>query len=570
MPKIDVQLADLGHLIGERIAGRRLAELLDQCKAEIKAADEPTGELSIELRDTNRPDLWSVEGLARQIRFLLGTGKIGYKFFDAAPVGQVVVDPSVREIRPYVAAFICRGVKVTDAALGALIQTQEKLTENFGRRRKSIAIGVYRVARIKLPVHYQAVEREARGFVPLGMDQELTCGQILETHPKGRQYGWIVADAPAVPLLTDAAGAVLSMPPIINSRALGEVKVGDSELFVEGTGTDQRTLGIAMNILACDLADRGGRIERIETVYPYETPMGRRVPSPRHPRETVEFAAPAASRMLGVKPEAAALAGDLARCGCEAEVTDNRLKVTCPPYRCDYMHAVDAIEDIAIVRGYGSFAPVMPACFTIGELSEETRVEDKARDLMIGFGCEELICNILAAPGDLIERMNRPADEKIVRIVNPMLQHYSAVRDMLLPSLLAVEAASSTAAYPHRSFEAGQVAVYDAAANTGSRTLRHLAAMLVAKQVAFSDIHGVLEMLAAYMGHRVELAEADRPWFIPGRCGRILIDGGKAGTKPAPAGFIGELHPEVLTRWGIQMPAAAFELDLAAFARPAK
>jgi phenylalanyl-tRNA synthetase beta chain len=560
MPKIDVQLDDLQGLIGERIAGGRLDALLDQCKAEIDSLDEATGTASIELRDTNRPDLWSAEGIARQIRFLLGRGRIGYPFFDAAPAAQLLVDPDARRIRPYVAAFVCRGVKVTDPSLRALIQTQEKLTENYGRHRKSIAIGVYRVAKVRFPVHYRAVERDARSYVPLGMDEPMTLGEILEKHPKGQQYAWILEGLPLVPLLEDEAGTILSMPPIINSRALGEVQIGDSELFVEGTGLDQRTLAIAMNILAVDLADRGGRIERVETVYPYDTPMGRRVASPRHLGETVEFAAPVAGRMLGIRPDARQIAEDLARYGCDAQVTDNRLAVTCPPYRGDYLHAVDAIEDVAIVRGYGTFEPIMPTCFTVGELAESTRIEDKVRDLMIGFGYEELICNILCDPRDVLERMNRPADEKIVRIANPMLQHYSAVRDMVLPSLLITEAASSTALYPHRIFEAGQCARCEPAANYGSRTETHLAALLAAKQVTFSDIHSVLELLVYYMDHKYTLAEHEHPSFIGGRCGRILLDG-------EPAGVIGEIHPQVLANFQIQMPAVALELDLAAFRR---
>ena len=560
MPKIDVQLSDLQKLIGEKIVGERLEYLLDQCKAEIDSLDEATGEMSVELRDTNRPDLWSVEGLARQIRFLIGTGKIGYDFFDATPTCQVVVDESAREIRPFVSAFICRGVKMTDASLRAIVQTQEKLTENFGRHRQSIAIGVYRIAKIKMPVHFQAVERDARSFVPLGMEESLNLGEILEKHPKGRQYAWIVKDLPRVPLLTDDAGLILSMPPIINSRTLGEVQVGDSELFIEGTGLNQRTLLIAMNIMAADLADRGGQIERVETVYPYDTPLGKSVPTPFHLNETVAFPATLAGRMLGIKSDAAEIAEDLAHYGCAAEVTDNRLKVTCPPYRCDYMHAVDAIEDVGIVRGYDKFDATMPTCFTVGELTEETRIEDKVRDLMIGFGCEELICNILCSPENLLEKMCRSADSAIVRIANPMLQYYSAARDVVLPSLLAVESASSTAVYPHRMFEAGQVAVHDAAANSGSRTETHVAAMLAGKEVTFSDVHGIVELLIYYMNHKYVLAETDHPSFIPGRCGQIVVDG-------EPAGVIGELHPQVLANWDIQMPAAAFELNLSAFRR---
>ena len=44
-------------------------------------------------------------------------------------------------------------------------------------------------------------------------------------HPKGLEYGCDLAGGhDAVPLLLDPEGQVLSLPPIINSREIGEVQ----------------------------------------------------------------------------------------------------------------------------------------------------------------------------------------------------------------------------------------------------------------------------------------------------------------------------------------------------------
>ena len=43
--------------------------------------------------------------------------------------------------------------------------------------------------------------------------------------------------------------------------------------------------------------------------------------------------------------------------------------------------------------------------------------------------------------------------------------------------------------------------------------------------------------------------------FIEGRAAEIIW-------KDKTIGFFGEIHPAVLTEWGITMPAAALELDL--------
>ena len=59
-------------------------------------------------------------------------------------------------------------------------------------------------------------------------------------------------------VLRDAKGQVLSFPPIINSREIGEVQIGDDQLFVEVTGTrDLPMVALTLEYFAANLADRG-------------------------------------------------------------------------------------------------------------------------------------------------------------------------------------------------------------------------------------------------------------------------------------------------------------------------
>ena len=51
------------------------------------------------------------------------------------------------------------------------------------------------------------------------------------------------------------------------------------------------------------------------------------------------------------------------------------------------------------------------------------------------------------------------------------------------------------------------------------------------------------------------LEPLQHPSFLAGRAGSIVSDGKQVGV-------IGELHPEVLERWQIGVPAVAFEIDL--------
>ena len=89
MPTITCAYQDLKELIGEEISIKELPSRLKLIKGELKGHDREAGELRIELNDTNRPDLWCAEGIARQIVCGIRTGT--YPFFEADPDTDAVV-----------------------------------------------------------------------------------------------------------------------------------------------------------------------------------------------------------------------------------------------------------------------------------------------------------------------------------------------------------------------------------------------------------------------------------------------------------------------------------------------
>ncbi|MDR0708392.1 MAG: phenylalanine--tRNA ligase subunit beta, partial [Treponema sp.] len=228
MPKIEVNEELFCSLAGRRWNNRaEFEEDLTCAKAELDedsdkslSADERT--LKIELNDTNRPDLWGTAGCARQLRIYYGRGKRPeYPFFSTPGNAQkskwrVKVEESVKKVRPYLAGFVATGKAVTDASLRDMIQTQEKLAWNFGRKRRAISMGLYRIAIITWPITYKGVDPDSASFTPLQWDSPLTLREILKQHPKGKEYAFIQEHEPIHPLLVDAKGGILSYPPIIN------------------------------------------------------------------------------------------------------------------------------------------------------------------------------------------------------------------------------------------------------------------------------------------------------------------------------------------------------------------
>ena len=571
MATVSINRKDFEELVGQPVTDDQLAAWLPLVKGELKEQDSKTGHLRIELQDSNRPDLWSCEGIARQIRIKLAGASSPYPFFKSMrrPTHRLLVSPGLEHVRPFVAACTAVGYAVTDEGLEQLIQVQEKLADIFGRKRRMVSIGIYRLPQIVFPVHYGLVKPDEVRFTPLGFEEAMSLREILALHPKGVEYGSILAGHELVPLLRDEASHVLSMPPIINSREVGEVRVGDRELFVEVTGTDLRMVVLTLNILAVNLADRGAVIKPVEVRYPSPTPLGKAVQTPLDfgkpqsvPIKTIETAL---GQPLGAKQMQAALLAY----GYETKAARNKVSIKLPPYRHDLMHAVDVVEDVAISLGYDRFAPEMPTQFTVGSLSRLEEVSDRIRDLMVGFGFQEIISNILASRLELVERMRlgkldqterRLGGGRIVEVENVMSQSYACLRQWITPSLLRVEAASSRSFYPHRLFEVGEVVVPDPTDEMGSRTLTVLGTLIAHAGANFSEVHSCLDLLMFYLNRPHTLEPMSHPSFLEGRAGSIVSEG-------RTLGLIGELHPEVLEQWQVSVPVVAFELEIDALLR---
>jgi phenylalanyl-tRNA synthetase beta chain len=569
MPKIELFQDALFQSIGKRMSVDELELLLETAKGEIDERADADGLMKIELNDTNRPDLWSTAGLGRQLRIFLGGERPEYPFFSEpdklrdAGERRIIVDAGLKEIRPYVAAFAVSGKKLDEAALKDLIQSQEKLCTNFGQRRKSIAMGVYRTALMTFPVHYKAADPETTRFVPLGLDRELSLRQIIAEHPKGEEFGPIVADFPFMPFLTDANGEALSFPPVINSARIGAVEEGDEELFVELTGTDMESLLLACSIVACDLADAGHTVHPVTVEYPYDTPMGRTVTTPFYFQSQVTTPVGVVHRILGEQMSVQACVTALSNMGVRATAASETIVAQPPEYRNDYLHPVDVAEDVMIGRGMKTFAPEMPSDFTIGRLTDQERFGREVTSIMVGMGFLEMIFPYLGSHRDFVEKM-RPVpigesydgrDVQAVKISNPMSENYEFVRNSSLPFLLHAESVSGHAAYPHQVFEVGKVARFDPDDNHGVRTIDALGFVTADATANFTEAAGQVSVLFYYLSREYQVAELDDPRFIPGRAATILIEG-------RDVGFFGELHPQVLENFGITVPVTVCDIDL--------
>ncbi len=152
--------------------------MLAYVKGDVESLDEQNDSVSIEVKDSNHPDIWSVEGIARALRTHLGLAKPRAPILSGKSGLRVTVDRRLGPIRPFIATSIVRNIKHSENGLKSWISLQEKMDLTYGRKRKRASIGFYQADLIKSPLRYTVASPDETSFVPLGSTEKMTLREI--------------------------------------------------------------------------------------------------------------------------------------------------------------------------------------------------------------------------------------------------------------------------------------------------------------------------------------------------------------------------------------------------------
>jgi len=546
LPKIEIFKADLEALVRKEIRPKDLEELLMTAKVELEGVDPKTGMLKIDCKDTNRPDLWSVEGIARQLRGSLGI-ETGMPKYDVKSSGVVLdADKKVAKVRPLVVGAVVRGLKLDNDAIKQLIQLQEKIALVWGRKRREAAIGVYDFDKIKPPIRYTTFKDSEIKFIPLDLTEPLSPREILERHPKGKEYAHLI-EGNEFPMLIDSANNVLSMPPIINSAWTGCVTDKTTSVFIEVTGFNERIVRLALNVMATALASRGGKIESI-ILKPDDKK------SPDLNGGSMSIDGNTVRRFLGLQISDEEIIKLLERARYDADIKNGKLLCVWPGYRSDIMHERDIVEDAAILFGYNEMEPDPPKIHTVGCERDFEIFCRKMKELCTGLGFQEIMTFILTDSDNLFKRMETKAVH-ISEIANPVSSSWGAMRNRLMPNVLEFLSKNMHVSYPHRVFESGDCIVLDDAAETKTRTIRQMCFAISDSKIGYQDLASTIDSILCNLGIPYKLKPCTCNHYIEGRSAEIIADGEAIGT-------IGEIHPQVLNNWGLERAVIAAEISV--------
>ena len=537
LPVINFKYNDLCSLLGEDIPQKVLIERIPLIGADMHDTEGGEDDMSVEFFP-DRPDLFSVEGLARALRAFLDISP-GIRRYDVKK-GNVCVntDTSVVSVRPCFSCAIVRNISVDDNLIRSMMELQEKLHLTIGRKRSKFAIGMHDLDKVKPPFVYKAVDPKSVSFVPLASTEKMDLNTILEKNPKGMEYMSLLDGKKKYPVIVDSKNDVLSFPPIING-SLTTVTTKTRNIFVDVTGNDEKMVKGALDIVVTALAERGGTVESVDL-------NGK--PSPDLSPKNITFSISKAEKFIGIKLGKNGIVEALERMGIGISSTSgDEMTVEVPPIRLDIMHEVDIFEDIAIGYGFDRFGSPYTSVQTLGDLSPDTLFMEKLRDIMIGLGFMEVTTLTLSNPEEEFELSGLPMKES-TEILNPITEDHTCLRSYLMPSLMRILRHNKHRDLPQKIFEVGYV-------SQEHRTVPHICGLMTASKTSFTEIKSITESLMREMSVEYEMASCRYPTFIEGRGAAIIVNNKELGQ-------FGELSPNVITDFDITHPIVMFELDI--------
>ena len=347
-------------------------------------------------------------------------------------------------------------------------------------------------------------------------------------------------------------------------------------------GLDPNMVSYAMDRVTGLIAEISGGRPASDTLSHY--------PDPVHPWQ-VPLRLERAELLLGMPIEASEAAQRLELLGCEVQHENRTLSTTVPTFRRDLRREADLIEEVGRLVGLENVPERLPGVPLPGGMTPEQRKLRRLRHLLADLGLAETMTYPFG-PARWNEDLNV---ERTLKLRNPLSAEASNLRISLLPGLL--DAAARNRSFGARGgafFEVGRVFEpreqppelrevalrYRLLGDTGREdsngdtatdllmgvaeaqkvaglfagTVRPSGWNVPALTAGFFEAKGLVERLVP--GATFE----PRSWTFlhPGRAAAVLLRG-------VEIGWVGELHPETAERFGLEgWPMAAFELNLAA------
>jgi phenylalanyl-tRNA synthetase beta chain len=529
----------------------RVLEVLPFIGLDIEGIDSEV--LRIEY-NPNRPDFASDYGIVRALRGLLGI-EIGIpklKIDKEINTYCVNVDKSVCDTRPYIVGLIAKNGKLDNSTIMQLAAMQDDLQNGIGRVRRKASIGIHNMDVIRFPVRYCTVNEDF-SFIPLKQESRQEIKSILKTSNMGKEYSHILEGVKRYPIVVDSKDNVLAFPPIVNGNTT-KISTDTTNLFIEITGNNIKTVEDILSILAITLYDAGFDLQNV-TINNFD---GNEY-TPRMDVSYIDTNTSDINILLGLDVQVNEIVGCLQKSRLDATETRNKKIIQCviPRYRIDILNYVDIAEEVAIGYGIYNFKPTIPYTTLVGQKNLTSTFINIVRNTMVGLQMLEIVNFSLVSKKIQYDLPGIREPEKVPSVIATKSREHEVLRDMLIPSLLKSLSRNIHEEYPQKLFEIGKIFKWGQNINE----YWSLGAVVAHNAADYTEVKSIMQtLLKLSFGKSVTTKVASHPVFIHGRCASIIVG-------DESIGILGEITPFAIDNFKLRVPVAAFELNISKLLR---
>ena len=499
----------------------------------------------------NRPDFSSDTGIFRSLKGLLNE-TVGLPLFrySSDKLYQITIDPQVKQIRPIILFFVAKKKKVNNFILNQLISMQEDLHNGIARGRKKAAIGIHDLNAIEFPLIYNT-RAQHTSFIPLDQTRPFKFKEILSDLEVGKKYSSLLKNLHQYPTIADRNNQILSFPPIINSN---NTKINDksNNLLLEITGTNLETCKSILAILAYYLYDEGYEI--FSGIIHDDKSTFSSLKLLKDNAFSVDTNI--IKSYLGLNLSTTEIIQILNRCRIEVSITNNKkIKCLVPPYRNDIINSIDLVEEVAIGYGIDNIKSTIPSfLISPGVRNEYFRKIDELKETLTGLGFLEMV-NFTLLDQTISSIFNYEDKELLekIKVNESKSKEHEYLRTNILSSLINNLSYNVHEEYPQKVFEIGKTFSFK------NKIVEqwNLGVLIASNKSNYTEAKSIAQSLFQInFGKQIITRRNDsNNLFLKGRCAEILYES-------KTIGFIGEVNPDLITKFNLHIPLSAFELNL--------
>lgn len=499
----------------------------------------------------NRPDFSSDTGIFRSLKGLLNEA-VGLPLFrySSDKLYQITIDPQVKKIRPILLFFVAKNKEINNFILNQLISMQEDLHNGIARGRKKAAIGIHDLNAIEFPLIYNTRAAHT-SFIPLDQTQPFKFKEILSDLEVGKKYSSLLKNMHQYPTIADRNNQILAFPPIINSN---NTKINDksNNLLIEITGTNLETCKSILAILAYYLYDEGYEIFSGIIHDDKSTFSSLRLLKDN----AISVDTNIIKSYLDLNLSTREIIQILNRCRIEVSITNNK-KIKCfvPPYRNDIINSIDIVEEVAIGYGIDNIKSSIPSfLISPGVRNEYFKKIDELKETLTGLGFLEMV-NFTLLDQTISSIFNYDDKELLekIKVNESKSKEHEFLRTNILSSLINNLSYNVHEEYPQKVFEIGKTFSFK------NKIVEqwNLGVLIASNKSNYTEAKSIAQSIFQInFGKQIITRRNDNNnLFLKGRCAEILYES-------KTIGFIGEVNPDLITKFNLHIPLSAFELNL--------